>query len=948
MGKNGGVLFTFGEYELDIDRFELRRAGTPCAIEPQVFDVLRYLVSHRDRVVSKNELLDSIWGDRFVSESALTSRIKAARRVLGDSGKSQEVIRTTHGRGYRFVAEVIEQADSAEPPLTVQAPSPAGESPRPAEPRITGAAWPLVGRRAEMETIAEWFADPERGGVVLEGSAGMGKTRLAEELVAVAERAGIPTARAAGHHEARSIPLGAFAHLVPTDVMVADTDSGAKLDRATLFHRARAALDTGRRSLLFVDDIDQVDELSRALLASLVVDRAAFAVITRRSESEPVTTVDTLVKDGHLARCEIGPLTPDQIETLLHRALGGPIVADTMQQLCDASLGNPGIVRQLVESSRASGTLCETRGVWELTGPLGSTASLESLVADRLAGLDDPQRHTIELLALAGELGLELLAGVVGDEPLEELDRRGLLTIRNNKRRQEIGLAHPLYGEIIRSTMPMLRARRIRRQLAEMLEEVGARRRDDRVRVVAWRMDVGGRVEPDLLVQAARLAVLDHDLDVAERLLERAVAEESTPVAVQMLAELAFRNGQTQRVEELLSSLDLDALDDRRRAMVVRRRATNLFFNTMRYEDSYALLDGEIARTGSPESRVALEAHRAMLLANGGQVDEAISLAEAALPSSVDGVRIELLRALALAYVHAARPLAALELAREGQRLHAAMDNDVALPGLSMLMFVELGAATAALRIDEARSLAERMKREHPEVLPVWIDNAVGRLELTAGRPAAARRALTPVINESRARGHHTTERWVLALHAMAHIMEDRADLARPELERVSALEDGGRGLYHPEIDRAHAWYAAATGDLTRARELLLASSVDCSARGAAGTVSLLLHDVARFGDPESVVDRLDEIATASDGDLFVARALYVAGMVHGDPGSIEQALDLFESGGAGLYAAEAATALASLLRRLGRHAEAEGAATRANDLRHVRGTRLVSPALDA
>jgi pimeloyl-ACP methyl ester carboxylesterase len=71
-----------------------------------VFEVLAYLVAHRDRVVPKEELLDAVWGDRFVSESALTTRIKAARRAVGDDGSAQRVIRTVHGRGYQFVAPV--------------------------------------------------------------------------------------------------------------------------------------------------------------------------------------------------------------------------------------------------------------------------------------------------------------------------------------------------------------------------------------------------------------------------------------------------------------------------------------------------------------------------------------------------------------------------------------------------------------------------------------------------------------------------------------------------------------------------------------------------------------------------------------------------------------------------------------------------------------------------
>jgi pimeloyl-ACP methyl ester carboxylesterase len=87
-------------------------------VEPQVFDVLVYLIRHRQRVVPKSELLDNVWGDRFVSESALASRLKSARRAVGDDGASQRVIRTVFGRGYQFVASVAERGDGPAPAPT--------------------------------------------------------------------------------------------------------------------------------------------------------------------------------------------------------------------------------------------------------------------------------------------------------------------------------------------------------------------------------------------------------------------------------------------------------------------------------------------------------------------------------------------------------------------------------------------------------------------------------------------------------------------------------------------------------------------------------------------------------------------------------------------------------------------------------------------------------------
>ena len=123
--------YGFGDLTLDTDTLELRRGDSgEIEVEPQVFAVLQHLVDERHRVVTKEELLDAVWGDRFVSESALTTRIKQARQAVGDTGARQDVIRTFHGRGYRFVADVtVEPAappaappDVAGPPVQTRVP----------------------------------------------------------------------------------------------------------------------------------------------------------------------------------------------------------------------------------------------------------------------------------------------------------------------------------------------------------------------------------------------------------------------------------------------------------------------------------------------------------------------------------------------------------------------------------------------------------------------------------------------------------------------------------------------------------------------------------------------------------------------------------------------------------------------------------------------------------
>lgn len=117
------MLLAFGDYRLDVRRRELRRGGVVIELEPKVFDLLVFLVQHRDRVVSKDDLIRAVWNGRIVSESAVTTRINAARRAIGDDGTAQRLIRTFTRKGVRFMGDVIE---IPEPPRAVFAPADAG------------------------------------------------------------------------------------------------------------------------------------------------------------------------------------------------------------------------------------------------------------------------------------------------------------------------------------------------------------------------------------------------------------------------------------------------------------------------------------------------------------------------------------------------------------------------------------------------------------------------------------------------------------------------------------------------------------------------------------------------------------------------------------------------------------------------------------------------------
>jgi TolB-like protein/DNA-binding winged helix-turn-helix (wHTH) protein len=138
-------LYRFGDYELDDQLYELRRADAVVELERKVYDVLVYLVQHRERLVTKDELLDKLWPGQVVGEAALTRCITSARKVLGDDGNRQEFIKTQHGRGYRFVA-----------PLTIAAPSvSSSEFPAPSQEEAVSSQHPVVNRQQEENQKAK-------------------------------------------------------------------------------------------------------------------------------------------------------------------------------------------------------------------------------------------------------------------------------------------------------------------------------------------------------------------------------------------------------------------------------------------------------------------------------------------------------------------------------------------------------------------------------------------------------------------------------------------------------------------------------------------------------------------------------------------------------------------------------------------------------------------------
>lgn len=158
--RSDKLLFSFENLVLDTDRRELRAGAVAIAVEPQVFDLLAYLIQNRDRVVSRDDVFEAVWHGRIVSESTLTSRINAARAAIGDSGDEQRLIKTLPRKGFRFVAAVQERKSSdTTAALDVPVLIPASQLALPDKPSIAVLPFTNMSGEAEQDYFADGMAE---------------------------------------------------------------------------------------------------------------------------------------------------------------------------------------------------------------------------------------------------------------------------------------------------------------------------------------------------------------------------------------------------------------------------------------------------------------------------------------------------------------------------------------------------------------------------------------------------------------------------------------------------------------------------------------------------------------------------------------------------------------------------------------------------------------------
>lgn len=317
--------------------------------------------------------------------------------------------------------------------------------------------WSLVGRERQLELTLRALDD--HSGVVICGSAGVGKTSLAHDVLRRTEEEGDAVERVVATRASASMPFGPYAHLL------AASGSGyanrAQLLAATM--RQLAAEAAQRRLIVAVDDAHLLDSSSAALTLGLQSSGTALVLVTVRSGRSCPDAIVALWKERHALRVDLEPLQRNMVATALEAALDGPVERRTVDWFLAQSGGNPMFLRELVEGALTGGSLAVRDGLWQLVTTPRPSARLVDLVDARLAGLSARQRRVLELLALGEPLAVDVLASLTANQTLAAMEHQGLVS----HQRDGMRLAHPVYGEVLAARLGATRTRALLSELVE-------------------------------------------------------------------------------------------------------------------------------------------------------------------------------------------------------------------------------------------------------------------------------------------------------------------------------------------------------------------------------------------------------------------------------------------------------------------------------------------------
>jgi DNA-binding CsgD family transcriptional regulator len=790
-------------------------------------------------------------------------------------------------------------------------------------------AWPLVGRAEELATIQGAMGGSEASGIVISGAAGVGKTRLAREVLDRAQARGLAVRWAVATQAASAIPFGALAQLLP--------DLGERAAGQTqLLRWAAAALQeaaAARRLILGIDDAHLLDHSSAALVHQLAATSTAFVMVTIRSGEPVLDAILGLWKDGLAERLELQPLSHGEVERLVGAVLGGQVDGLTLHRLSTATQGNSLLLRELVLAGLELGNLERRDDIWRWSGSLGVTSRLADLIEARLVRLDGPQRAVLELLAVSEPLGLQILDEHAAPGALEKLERQSLVIVEQDGRRLDARLAHPLYGEVLRRRTPALRARTMCRQLAEVVENLGMRRREDLLRVATWHLDSADSARPDLLTAAAGRAVTGDD-GLAERLARAAVVAGGGFEAGMALGRALHGQRRFQEAEEVLAGLANLAATDQQRADLAIQRSDTLRVSH-HYTAATSVLQAAAAAVADPSLRDRLAPALAKSLVFDGRIGEALEVASAVLihEPSDEPAFAQAIWIASWALVLAGRASDALAVIDLRGRLGDQWKAEAPWTH-EMVEGIRVAACLSLGRFDDAEAIAEASYRQALGDQWAWgvtfwayelmiVTFARGRVR-TVVRWGQERLAQVPNV------GNVTLLelQLVLPLAVAGDLDGAEAAFRRADPEGISRSR---LGLLF--VEEARRWIEAGRGSLSTAVQLALRAADLAKSIGANDTYAVALHDAARLGGSAQVASRLRGLAGVIHGPVVPLYAAHAMALTAQDGTALDEVAASFEAIGGMLLAAEAATEAAVAHRAAGHKQAARASAARASTL---------------
>lgn len=813
--------------------------------------------------------------------------------------------------------------------------------------------WPFSGRERHFEAICAVLLKGGRS-VVVSGAPGVGKTRLAVECLRFAEEHGFATAKATATGSAAGLPFGALAPLLP----VGSNNTGGGVDRAVdLLRRYATALveQAGDRPLLLlVDDAHLLDPASATLIHQLAARKMVTVLVTVRNQQAGVIpdAVTALWKDDLAELFELEGLDVKAVQGLLASYLDGRVSGGTAVRFVLHSGGNALFLRELVIGALDDGCLSNINGIWQLTAPLHPSTRLNQLIESRLAGLGSAERQLLEVVAFGEPLGTAELEKL-GDPTLaESLERKQFLTSQVSGRRLEVRLAHPLFGEVLRTGVPALRAQTIMRSLAEVVEESGCRRRDDTLRVAVWRLDAGG-ASPQLLLEAATTARWHYDFALAERLAQAAHDSGAGFEAALFLAQLASRQGRIAEAEESFVKLGADADNDDQLGAVTVNRLDNSLFSLGRMDEGIRIAAEADQRLSDPLWRDEIAARRTSMLVGMEGYRACMEASRPLLKTASISGRAHVWLSITATYslTRLGRFNEAFETAETGHNTHLALTEPLDWDPC-MHVLLRCDALAQAGRFAEAEKLAtqhyqDALRNQNTEAQAFFAWH-LGKMTPERGHVQAADSYEREAVALFRQLGGPLEVQGGLVQLALTEALNGKAEDAKHSLEDSDALGLSAK-LLHFAVDllSARAWTAAAEGDLPAAQEKFEEATALGEDIGDLVGASAALHALARIGNVADVASRLSVIARDIEGELAPARVRHVEALQDSDPEKLEQVSQVFEAMGATLLAAEAAADTGVVWRRRGNSRRAAFAYNRARALRsHCPG--VVTPALQS